>query len=139
MENYLNTLAKDFARKIKSVEKYIELIKNETGEINQITYTWLGRLKKKYEILDKFEKTRQHPVSATEFSVEQPSNPKIDGDKAQENIKDITGEINDLSGQLNHIFKRLAKETSFLLQTEQEIQDLINSIYDNFENLYDRM
>jgi hypothetical protein len=135
---YLKTLYQDFAKKIKSIIKYIELTKNETGEIGQVTYAWIGKLRKKLEILEAFQKTRQHAVPATEFAIEQAAQP-VDETKTNENIQAVDKEINDTSAQINYLFTKAEREVSFLVQSFQELQDLVNNIYDQFQDTFDKL
>jgi len=135
--SYLTTLYQDFANKVRSVTKYNELLKNGTGEINQATYAWVGKLKEKYDILDKFQQSRQKSVPATEFSVE--FSPSAIPSADNTDIKKADSEINDLSEKINYLFTKAEKELGFLTQSYEDLQNLVNKVWDQYQDLFDKM
>ena len=135
---YLTTLYKDFATKINSINTYIKRIEAETGNISQATYAWIGRLKKKYEILDNFQQTRQRAAPSSGFSLEvTQSGTTNNADNAD--LKGIDLEIADIANQVNYLFKKSQEELNFLVQSHNDLQDLLNNIDDQFKNLFDKM
>jgi uncharacterized FlaG/YvyC family protein len=135
--DHLQTLYRDFATKVKSIATYLEKVKAETGEINQATYAFIGKLKKKYDTLEQFQQSRQHAIPSSQFSVEvPPSQPNPTDDSS---IQKADKEINDASEHINYLFQKSEKELNFLVQSFIDLQDLVKSIYENFGNAFEKM
>ena len=136
-DEYLNILYKDFATKLHSVGVYNEKVQKETGQISQATYTLIGKLKAKYDILDKFQKTRQRAAPSSEFSLEVTHSGSPNADNSD--IKSAEIEIDDIAHQVDYLFKKSEEELNFLLQSHNDLKNIINSIYDQFQNIFDKM
>lgn len=137
MNEYLKTIFQDFARKVDSINRYIDIIKGETGSLNQSTLEWVGKLKKKYEILKKFQDSRQKSAPTTEFSVELPPNAKSPSN--DEDVKAIEAAINDSNEQLNYGFGKTLSHVQFLVQSFQDLEELVNQIYDYYDDMFGAM
>lgn len=137
---YLSALYNDFETKVESIHTYIKKSEDRTNEINKTAHVWLGKLKEKYEMLERFRKTRQHALPSNQFSLEvtPPADPADNSD-----IKNVDKEINDLSAQLNYLFQKSENETDFLVQSlfgaNNSLQEIVNGIYEQFQDLYDKM
>ena len=134
---YLKTLYQDFSNKINSIRKYEEYLKNGLGEINQSALQWVGKLKEKYEILANFQKSRKRAVPSSNFAIEYPPDAGTTTDN--EDIQRVDGEINDLAEQINHLFKKAETQLNFLSQSYAGLQDLVNSVNDQYQNSFDKM
>jgi hypothetical protein len=133
---YLSTLYKDFETIVNSINIYIRKASERTNTISETTLLWLGKLKDKYEMLERFQKTRQHAMPSNQFSLEvtPPADPADDSD-----IKQVDKEIFDLSKQLNYLFQKSEDEMNFLVQSYVNLQNHINSMNKQFNELYDKM
>jgi hypothetical protein len=115
----------------------LERLKSEIGDINQNVYEWGSKLNDKYEALANFQTTRPHTPPSGDFALEnrsQPTNQSDDG-----SLKQLEQKVIDASEQINHLFLKTEKDAQFLVQTLQELQDVVNKVYDKYSALYDEM
>lgn len=136
ISQYLSTVFQDVETILNSIKVYIQKADKRTDGINTTMMSWLGKLKDKYEILERFQKTRQHALPSNQFSLEvtPPADPADNSD-----IKKVDKEIVDLSSQLNYLFIRSEEEMNFLVQSYIKLQNMINDMHKKFNELYDKM
>lgn len=134
---YLKTLFVEFSNKIKSSLKYNERISGEIKDTNQQVFEWAGKLHEKFEALNSFQDSRHRTPSAGDFAIEH----KLDQEVSIEptDLKKIEKEIIDSSEQINLLFEKTQNDAQFLVQTLQSIQDMVNKIYDKYQELFDDM
>ena len=134
---YLKTLYTEFSNKVRSINKYLEKVKSETGDLNQSVFEWAGKLHDKYDALETFQQSRPHLPPVGDFAIENREQPQTMTDDGS--LKKIEREIVDCSEQINHQFEKTQRDVQFLVQTLQDLQDVVNQIYDKYESLYDAM
>lgn len=136
ISQYLSTIFKDTETIINSIHKYIQRADERTDSISDTMLSWLGKMKEKHEMLERFQKTRQHALPSNQFSLEvtPPADPADNYD-----IKKVDKEIVDLASQLNYLFERSEEEMNFLVQSYVKLQNLINDMHKKFNELYDKM
>ena len=135
--NYLKSLYQDFSAKVKSANRYLERLKSEMGDVNQNVYEWAAKLHDKYEALDTFQQTRPHTPPSGDFAIENRSQATNETDDGS--LKKIDQEVIDSSEQINHLFLKTERDTQFLVQTLQEMQDTVNKIYEKYQAIFDEM
>jgi hypothetical protein len=133
---YLEVLYKDYKTKINSATIYLQKLKEQEDSMDKIVHGWVDDLHKKYEILDRFQKTRPRTSIPGDFALEDRSElqPASDGD-----LKAIDSRITDKSEQINFSFKKLENFLKFLSQTYLDSQETINAIYDRYMEIYENM
>lgn len=138
MNEYLKTMYRDYAIRVKSINTYLKMVKDETGEINQATYEWIGKRKNKFDILKKFQDSRQKSAPATEFAVELP--PTMgEPPSNDEDIKKVDADIKNSEEQLNYAFEKTLKHLQFVVQSFQDLEDIVNKVGDYYDDMYGAM
>lgn len=130
-DKYLVTLFKDFGTKTNSIRVYLDKIKGEAEDINSGTIELVDLLKKKFEIIDTFRKSKKKVNPATAFSISSSYNAE-QIDAADESIKDVDVSLNQRSKQINHNFDKAQKEMQALALMFQDLTGLVNEIYDTY-------
>ena len=135
--DYLKTLYGDLTKKQKAIARYQEHGRESLQKLHQVTLEWIRQLQKKYEVIDKFRKNRDRIVPS-HFAVEKaPGTPNQDNQ--QEDIKKLEQAIKDTNSQINYLFQQASKELEIQTQSYSELQDLVNQIYEQFEEIYSGM
>ena len=129
--SYVKTLYNDYSVKVKSIKKYLDKIENETGELTQATYEWIQNLQEKYKLLDEFEKTRVKMPNSNFMLEPQGQTTVNEPDK----LKVIDTKVSQNAEQINYIFEKLGSEGQFLMQSFQDLQNIVNQIYDTWNDL----
>jgi DNA repair exonuclease SbcCD ATPase subunit len=134
-EQYLDTLYQDFEIKLNSINTYLKRLNDSAGSINQTSKEWAYDLKKKYEAVKNFNTNKPKSVPTTHFSIELPPDANDAYTTAEKEIKRIDNAINNSSQQINHIFQKSQKDLQFLVQSYQDLQNIINKIYDTWSSI----
>jgi len=136
--SYLATLYKDFETKLISINKYLERLGSQSKDIKETTYEWIEYLGKKNKILTSFRKNKIKSIPNTQFSVEPhpaQANEIIDGEQLNDNIGEVETNISQTSKEINYRFMKVQKDIQFLVTSYNDLQSLINTIYDSWEEL----
>ncbi len=136
--SYLATLYKDFETKLISINKYLERLGSQSKDIKETTYEWIEYLGKKNKILTSFRQNKIKSVPTSQFVTEpNPSqaNNMMDGDQLDDNIKEVETNISQTSKEINYRFMKVQKDIQFLVTSYNDLQSLINTIYDSWEEL----
>ncbi len=134
---YLRTLYSDFKSKIHSADIYLQRIRKQQDNLNQIIEEWTSDLKSKYSALDSFSKSRPRTTIPGDFAIEDQT--ASGSNQQSKDLKKIDSSITDNSEQINYSFNKLDDYLKFLGQTYYDAQDTLNKIYDRFMEIYDNM
>ena len=133
--SHIKTLYKDFASKHNAIEVYLEKLKQDAGEIGQLSYELISYLQKKHEIIEDFRNTKRKTVPSSQFLTdERPEdnpNEKIgDLKEIDERIKDKVKHLQVL--QSNH---RIPHFKSLGMAFDQ-LEKIIDTIHDSYEESF---
>jgi chromosome segregation ATPase len=134
-EQYLETLYKDFEIKLNSISTYLKRISDTTGNLNQLSKEWTYDLKKKFLLVQKYNSTKPKIAPSTHFSIELPPEVNQEFTKAEKEIKQVDLTINNNSEQINYTFQKANRDIKFLVQSYQDLQDIINKIYETYSEI----
>lgn len=132
--DYLNTLFEDLAAKQKSIAGYQERGRKNLQKLHQVTFEWIGQLRKKYEVIEKFRRSRDRIVPS-HFAVEKaPGTPAQD--QHAEDAKKLEQTIKDTKSQMDYLFQQAMKDLQVETASYQELQELAGHINEQFEEIF---
>jgi len=136
MENpFLQSIYSDYETKVNSSFIYLRKLKNEIDLIQKNVSAWVSKLQTKYDTLNQFNKTRRNLPPAGDFALTTQTSEIV----SDVNLKELELDIKLHSEQINHVFIKTERDMQFLVQTLQNMQDSINSIYDKYQELYEEI
>jgi phage-related protein len=92
-----------------------------------------ANLRKKLTAMETFKQSRQSLSNTSGFSTE--NRTPTPSHVSDDNIGEIEKAITVSAEKLNYFFAKAGKDIGFVQRSFKDLQDIVNNIYDSFEDL----
>lgn len=132
---YVQTLYQDFDKIVKTVKRYSDRVSQHTDQLEDQTKTWANLLNKKYLAVSQGSHTEAPIKASGDMALETTPHKKNDNPISQQDFQQMDIEIDQSSKNLNYNFQKAKDELQFLVQSYSEMEEIINNIWDAWDDL----
>ena len=128
MDQFIQTLYADYGKKLDAIRAYLEKLGNRTDTVKSSSLDCVGSLIAKYNAVAEFNKTKPATAPSTQFATSDDFD-TYEGDSSVDTVK-LDAAIASTAKSINYEFEQATAELQGLVQLYQDLQDILNKIWD---------